>query len=163
MRNKSAIHFWGVLMLLAFGIFAACAQNQVLKTTPAEANAKAAPMAQKAVAEKHIEEDFSVSCLECHTTETPEVVQDWTSGMHGQVNVGCFVCHGDGEEEFYPQPTDDRCISCHSGYVSDLSAAKKELTCFSCHNGHTLRFHSPEAAPGFGDLLPLQLPRTAGL
>ena len=89
---------------------------------------------------KHSDVDFSMSCLECHTVETPDITADWEKGMHGQVNVGCFVCHGDGDVEFFPQPTTERCVSCHSAQEADYSKIEAS-TCFSCHNGHTLTFH----------------------
>lgn len=91
--------------------------------------------------EKHPEADFSISCLECHQEVTPEVTQEWNEGQHGLVNVGCFVCHGDGEVEFYPKPTSFNCIGCHSANEVDFS--KTEATnCFSCHDGHDLKFHN---------------------
>jgi len=90
--------------------------------------------------EKHIEVDYSVSCMECHAEETPQETKEWKESAHGAMNFGCYMCHGDGEEEFYPQPGTERCISCHSGQEVDFS--KVELNnCFDCHQGHSLKFH----------------------
>lgn len=91
--------------------------------------------------EKHPDVDFSVSCLECHQETTPEIAAEWENGRHGLVNVGCFVCHGDGEVEFYAKPTSLNCIGCHS--ANDVDFSKSEATsCFSCHDGHDLKFHN---------------------
>jgi len=91
--------------------------------------------------EKHPEVDFSVSCTECHREATPEIVAQWENSKHGLVNVKCYVCHGDGEVEFSPKPTSDRCVGCHSRYEVDFSKLAVK-SCFSCHHGHTLKFHN---------------------
>ncbi len=96
--------------------------------------------AGKSAEKKHPDVDFSVSCFECHQEVTPEVAETWSKSMHGQVNIKCFICHGDGQEEFYPKPSDTRCISCHS--TKEVDFGKVEATsCFSCHDGHALKFH----------------------
>ncbi len=89
---------------------------------------------------KHPEVDFSVSCVECHTNVTPDIVKEWKSSKHGEMNFGCYMCHGDGQQEFYPRPSSDRCISCHGDYAVDFSKTKA-TNCFDCHQGHTLKFH----------------------
>lgn len=90
--------------------------------------------------EKHSEVDFSLSCVECHQEVTPEITKDWQAGKHGIFKVGCFVCHGDGQERFSTKPTTESCVMCHSDYESDLSNTKA-TNCFDCHNGHKLKFH----------------------
>ncbi len=89
---------------------------------------------------KHPDVDFSISCVECHQEETPDAVKDWKSSMHGRMNFGCYMCHGDGQEEFYPQPGTERCIGCHSPQEVDFSKLPVK-NCFDCHKGHTLKFH----------------------
>ncbi len=91
-------------------------------------------------AEKHVPVKFTVSCAECHQTTTPEITKKWTSGMHGLVNIGCVICHGDGEVEFYSKPSDDMCITCHSRWETDFTDLEAS-SCFSCHDGHNLKFH----------------------
>ena len=51
---------------------------------------------------KHQDEDFSMSCSECHLDITPEIYADWQGSGHGKMNYGCYICHGDGDVEFYP-------------------------------------------------------------
>jgi hypothetical protein len=84
--------------------------------------------------------DWSLSCVECHERETPAVTRDWLKGKHGEVNIGCFVCHGDGEVEFQPKPGGERCASCHASQEVNFAALPVK-TCFFCHAGHTLKFH----------------------
>ena len=87
--------------------------------------------------EKHIEVDFDISCMECHQEETPEIVSDWKSSTHGKMNFGCYMCHGDGIEDFAASPKADRCEACHSGNKK-CEMKTHEGKCFDCHDGHTL-------------------------
>lgn len=129
---KSRFFFPLILLYgLGFLIFA-CAQTEAVRT------GDQTPPAM--VQEKHPEVDFSTSCLECHQSATAEVVAKWEAGKHGQVNVGCFVCHGDGEVEFYRKPQGERCIGCHSQQEVDFTALPVK-NCFGCHSGHDLKFH----------------------
>ncbi len=91
-------------------------------------------------AEKHADVDYSVSCMECHEEETPDQTNEWKESAHGDMNFGCYMCHGDGEEEYYPIPNTDGCSSCHSEYEMDSSESSSK-DCFDCHEGHTLMFH----------------------
>jgi hypothetical protein len=90
--------------------------------------------------EKHIDVDYTISCMECHVQETPEITKEWKESEHGAMNYGCYMCHGDGEEEFYAKPGTERCISCHSDQDVDFSKVAVN-NCFDCHQGHTLKFH----------------------
>ncbi|HFE63334.1 hypothetical protein B1H10_05230 [candidate division KSB1 bacterium 4484_188] len=89
---------------------------------------------------KHADVDWSVSCMECHQEVTPDAVKEWKSSKHGLMNFGCYMCHGDGQEEFYPQPGTERCIGCHSDYQIEPTQTTVK-NCFDCHKGHTLKFH----------------------
>lgn len=90
--------------------------------------------------QKHPDVDFSISCMECHTEVTPDAVKEWKSSKHGQMNFGCYMCHGDGQQEFYAHPGSERCTSCHPGKAVDFSKTKVQ-TCYDCHPGHALKFH----------------------
>jgi len=90
---------------------------------------------------KHPEADFSISCVECHTETTPDIVEEWKSSKHGMMNFACYMCHGDGVEEFWPKPSTDRCTSCHSAQTVEWDKAPVK-NCFDCHKGHTLKFHT---------------------
>lgn len=90
--------------------------------------------------DEHPEVDFSISCEACHEEETPEIVAAWQRGAHGMGNVGCFICHGDGEIEFYEAPSTDICLTCHDARMVDFEAVGVE-SCFTCHDGHDLTFH----------------------
>ena len=97
-------------------------------------------LAQKSDDVKHAEVDFSISCMTCHEEETPEITEEWQGSKHGMMNFGCYLCHGDGQEEFYPKPGTERCNGCHSGQEVDFSKVPAN-NCFDCHQGHTLKFH----------------------
>lgn len=129
---------WMLLILFGIGslfLLFACAQNEALRTSE---QASAQPASAK-----HPEVDFSTSCYECHLNASPEIVAKWETGKHGQVNVGCFVCHGDGEEEFFAKPQGERCIGCHSAKEVNFAALPVK-TCFGCHGGHDLKFHKAD-------------------
>lgn len=133
MNLKYAVSLFvlGVLVLFA------CAQTGQTRTS--EEPVSEQEMSQQE-SQQHIEVDFSQSCTECHTQMTPDIVETWQGSAHGQTNVKCYVCHGDGEVEFYPDGTDERCTGCHSNREVDFSDAPVE-SCFDCHNGHSLTFH----------------------
>lgn len=89
-------------------------------------------------ARQHPKADLSVNCVECHAQETPQAVKDWRASKHGVMNYGCYMCHGDGQVEFYVHPGTGGCISCHSAVHDGEIESTDFKECFSCHNGHTL-------------------------
>ena len=94
-------------------------------------------------AEKHPDADFSMSCKECHMEVTPDIYTTWAESGHGKMNFGCYMCHGDGQEEFYVKPGSDRCISCHSGHEKCIEMTG-DGNCFDCHKGHSLKVEKKE-------------------
>ncbi|MDQ7062975.1 MAG: hypothetical protein Q9P90_01885 [candidate division KSB1 bacterium] len=146
MERKTLIAIAWLAVLSAL-VFFACAQteharkmNQAVDTDQAVVSAQLAE-AGTAQQDEHPDVDFNQSCYDCHKEETPEVAEQWHASLHGMVNVGCFVCHGDGTTEFVVQPSTERCIACHSPKEVDYSKTEAS-SCFSCHNGHTLKFHN---------------------
>lgn len=95
----------------------------------------------KLLGDKHPDVDWTVSCSECHQEITPEIFKDWSDSRHGQVNFGCYICHGDGEEVFHAKGSDEGCVGCHAGQEVNFEKSKLE-SCFDCHNGHSLKFHN---------------------
>ena len=91
--------------------------------------------------DEHPDVDWGISCNDCHAEETPEVFEAWKGSDHGTMNFGCYICHGDGEDEFYSVGSDEGCISCHSEQDMDFEESVFK-SCFDCHNGHTLQFHA---------------------
>lgn len=91
--------------------------------------------------DKHPKVDWEIGCQECHKDATPEVYVKWEASRHGEVNFGCYMCHGDGQEVFYKKGKDDRCDGCHSNQAADMKKTKNK-SCFNCHNGHSLKFHN---------------------
>ena len=86
----------------------------------------------------HIQNNFSMDCTECHTTNNwMEVTFDHSTtnfeltGAH--INTDCLSCHENG---FEGTPTD--CFSCHSNEYNntndpDHQAANFPNTCEDCH------------------------------
>lgn len=108
---------------------------------PGEGRTTLPPPGTAAQEARHPEVDFEESsCVDCHLRMTRRAVREWEAGPHGVVNVGCFVCHGDGVEEFFLQPPSEICLSCHSDQAVDFASVPQE-GCFDCHAGHTLSFH----------------------
>lgn len=120
---------------LTLTVIFACAQQKPLRAT-ADSGARTATEIVT-----HPEVDFSMGCVECHTTMTPDVVSRWQGSLHGKANVKCYVCHGDAREEFHAAGDAARCTGCHAGKAVDFTA-RPEHNCFDCHNGHTLVFHA---------------------
>ncbi len=92
------------------------------------------------IGDEHPDVDWSISCSECHQQVTPEIYESWSESKHGQVNFGCYICHGDGQENFYAKGSDQTCINCHAGQEINFEKTNVK-SCFDCHNGHTLKFH----------------------
>ncbi|MDE2217614.1 MAG: NapC/NirT family cytochrome c [Planctomycetota bacterium] len=62
-------------------------------------------------------------CLACHKLATPEVVKEWTKGVHAIKGVTCISCHGN----------DHRFIARKRGHVS-------ASTCGECHQNQFVDF-----------------------
>ncbi len=93
--------------------------------------------------DKHPEVDFTLSCRSCHQDITPDIHKAWKESAHGRMNYSCYLCHGDGQQEFHTQPQTQTCIGCHSGQEVDFTKTKAD-NCFDCHQGHSLKFHEKE-------------------
>lgn len=129
-----------VLALVALGLtgLVACAHiggaSSVGQVAPAHAESSVT----------HPDVDFDVNCRECHAETTPDVYARWHEGRHGQVNVSCFACHGDGIEKFRLVAAPETCRGCHDAQYQSFVESDHE-SCFTCHDGHTLTFHSAYA------------------
>jgi hypothetical protein len=89
---------------------------------------------------QHVEVDFTISCVECHSSTSPEVVQDWKEGKHGEYDHGCQICHGVSAEDFNARPGNAQCRRCH-GRQKIFPSQTCARSCFDCHDGHSLKFH----------------------
>ena len=92
--------------------------------------------------EKHPDVDWTLGCQTCHEEMTPDIYEKWHNSDHGMVGFGCYICHGDGQEEFHPTGSDEKCSGCH--YEQTESMTAEFDNCFVCHNGHSLKFHQEE-------------------
>lgn len=137
MRSKLPLSFAGLIGIAM--LLLACAQSEGLRTNE---QTTVQPTAAPA-SEKHPPVEFNTNCYECHLNASPEIVAKWETGKHGLVNVGCAVCHGDGEDEFFAKPQGERCIGCHSAKKVDFSAMHVK-NCSGWHGGHDLKFHKSD-------------------
>ncbi len=119
-----------ILIPVSILLIVSCCPPDTAAVTPDPIAAKAAIM--------HPDEDFSSeSCSECHADVTPNIYADWKGSGHGKMDYGCYICHGDGEIEFYPMASTDGCVSCHSNNEAHLARVEYD-GCFDCHDGHSL-------------------------
>ncbi len=78
------------------------------------------------------EADQEQTCLECHTNQTPNIVQDWKLSKHAENGIDCATCHqGDytsvHTREGSSLPTPQVCAQCHADRVEQFSAGKHAL------------------------------------
>ena len=71
----------------------------------------------------------SQTCVECHKTESPEIVTDWQLSKHSENDVSCDVCHGDGHSSATDVakvkiPTPETCAECHEDQVKQHKSGK---------------------------------------
>ena len=76
------------------------------------------------------------TCIDCHSTETPKIVEAWEKSEHAEQNVDCLFCHtaakGDWDAFKCPDsdvltaahPTPKDCQSCHPQQVEEFSRSK---------------------------------------
>ena len=82
-------------------------------------------------------------CIDCHQKTTPGIVSDWKLSRHGQKNISCPTCHGNGHTSAadFAQariPTADTCRMCHPKRVEQFKKGK-----------HALGWASMKAMPTF--------------
>lgn len=97
------------------------------------------------------------SCLDCHSSSTPTLVQAWKDSRHAAHDVGCADCHGKDHSNIFEVKgavSAGVCGSCHSKEVREfdqslhalamdtiardpkftrLSPVMKEMGCNACH------------------------------
>lgn len=69
------------------------------------------------------------SCVECHKSISTNIVSDWQISRHGQVGLGCSICHGSehssaSDVNKVQIPTPDTCAGCHEKRVKEYKAGK---------------------------------------
>lgn len=124
----------GMLVLSGMLVALACATGTPAADDPAPSTTVAGP-----TADPHPRVDPRTTCHECHTRNDPEIVREWEQSLHGQQDVGCFVCHGAIGVDFRARPGDESCASCHSAVMGSLAHPPADR-CFSCHDAHRLAY-----------------------
>ncbi len=72
------------------------------------------------------------NCLQCHTTETHGIVEDWKLSKHAQNEVECAACHGEAHTSAEDVakvriPTPQTCAECHAERVEQFKGGKHAL------------------------------------
>jgi hypothetical protein len=72
---------------------------------------------------------YAQNCIECHKTETPNIVTDWQLSKHSANDIDCSVCHGDGhtsatDVDKVEIPTPETCRTCHDTQVAQYEKGK---------------------------------------
>jgi len=93
------------------------------------------------------------TCLECHAGVTPKIVGDWELSRHGENEVDCSVCHGNGhtsESDVVEAsiPTPQTCATCHEDQVAQYSRGKHALGWASMNAMPTIHWQPMELTEG---------------
>jgi len=75
---------------------------------------------------------WGASCVDCHRDMSPKLVGDWEKSRHGEVGVGCSVCHGSDhtsadDVKEVALPTPETCAQCHSQQVKQYKRGKHSM------------------------------------
>ncbi len=84
-------------------------------------------------------------CIECHSTETAGIYQEWGTSKHYRANVGCFECH--------KADVHDADAFEHNGFTISIIASPKD--CAKCHEREVKEFdesHHSKAGAILGSL-----------
>jgi len=92
---------------------------------------------------EHPEVDSLISCIDCHSEATPEMITEYTGSLHGMNTVPCVVCHGALGSTFVSSPPAERCRGCHAEQVdtAQRTLPADRQACSSCHPMHSLTPH----------------------
>jgi hypothetical protein len=81
-----------------------------------------------AVAQETVAPEVS-ECIRCHREKTPQVYQQYASGVHALPAVGCVGCHGGDPRAKTERRGHDR----DKGYVGVSSSPAASARCAACH------------------------------
>ena len=89
--------------------------------------------------------DAGKACIECHSSSTPGIVEQWKSSAHAQSGVDCYSCHkaNDGDPSTFD----------HNGYK--IAVIVSPNYCARCHPAEVTQFeksHHAAAAKFIGSL-----------
>ena len=81
--------------------------------------------------------DTSKECVDCHTDETPGIVDHWTGSRHAEKGVGCLECHqaeeGDADAFDHYESlmavivTPRDCARCHPAEAEEFLLSRPEV------------------------------------
>jgi hydroxylamine dehydrogenase len=96
---------------------------------------------------------FAADCVDCHKSNTPNIVTDWQLSKHGQAGFDCTVCHGDqhttaNDVAKAQIPTPDTCGTCHDQQVKQYKAGKHAFAWAAMKAMPTMHWQSSAPAEG---------------
>jgi hypothetical protein len=68
-------------------------------------------------------------CVDCHKKVTPNIVSDWQLSKHGQIGIGCSICHGNEHKSAEDVakakiPLPETCATCHKTRFEQFKGGK---------------------------------------
>lgn len=94
------------------------------------------------------------TCVQCHRTATPGIVEQHLAGRMGKAGVDCGSCHGfdhrgAGDVDKARMPTAQTCAACHPKQAGEFRAGKHELAWVAA-TAMPMWAHQPQSMVGVG-------------
>ena len=93
--------------------------------------------------------EVSQECVECHRTEQPGIVNDWTQSLHGHAGVTCLDCHEVSEKS--PMATQHETLVGSDTFVSVLVPPSR---CAECHMKESKQFNASGHFRSYRQIIP---------
>ena len=77
------------------------------------------------------------ACLDCHSTSTPGIVEQWRESAHAKKNVDCYSCHRANEKD----------PAAFEHYGLKIAVIVTPYYCARCHKAERLTSSSRAAMP----------------
>lgn len=88
--------------------------------------------------DRKIISEIAMKCLECHTKESPGIVNDWKASQHARSKVTCYDCHK--AEKIDPDVQEHEKV--------DIAVIVSPKDCSRCHPGEVREFDESHHAKG---------------
>ena len=94
------------------------------------------------------------TCVQCHRTATPGIVEQHLAGRMGKAGIDCGSCHGfehQGAADVAKarMPTAQTCAGCHPKQAREFKAGKHELA-WAAASAMPMWAHQPQSMVGVG-------------
>ena len=125
--------------------------HNAVRLPPVVAITLIAILALSPVAGEKISAQNGSSCITCHTTETPGIVEQWLESKMSPL-LDCSICHGAAhtsaeDVDKVVLPTPSTCAQCHKTQTSQYREGKHSLA-WAAMNAMPFVSHMPESIVG---------------